>query len=125
MTLTRIDIDEDALSEAMRLSGAKTKKDTVNLALREFAARHRRVAAVEHFATLAAGWDFEGWQHRRVAKKLRRNNPPSPRLAALWRILRTLRCEDPGQSSFPGVIGSSTAACRMPPFGARTLDEYE
>jgi Arc/MetJ family transcription regulator len=69
VTLTRIDIDEDALSEAMRLSGAKTKKDTVNLALREFAARHRRVAAVEHFATLAAGWDFEGWQHRRVAKK--------------------------------------------------------
>jgi hypothetical protein len=30
----------------MRLSGAKTKKDTVNLALREFAARHRRVAAL-------------------------------------------------------------------------------
>ena len=34
MALTQIDIDEDALSEAMRLSGAKTKKDTVNLALR-------------------------------------------------------------------------------------------
>ena len=37
MALTQIDIDEDALNEAMRLSGAKTKKDTVNLALREFA----------------------------------------------------------------------------------------
>ena len=44
MALTQIDIDEDALNEAMRLSGAKTKKDTVNLALREFAGRHRRVA---------------------------------------------------------------------------------
>ena len=69
MTLTQIDIDDDALSEAMRLSGAKTKKDTVNLALREFAARHRRVAALEHFATLAEGWDFEGWQRRRTAEK--------------------------------------------------------
>ena len=64
VTLTQIDIDDDALGEAMRLSGAKTKKDTVNLALREFAARHRRVAALEHFATLAEGWDFEGWQRR-------------------------------------------------------------
>jgi Bacterial antitoxin of type II TA system, VapB len=42
MALTQIDIDEDALAEAMRLSGAKTKKETVNLALREFAGRHRR-----------------------------------------------------------------------------------
>ena len=69
MTLTQIDIDDDALSEAMRLSGAKTKKDTVNLALREFAARHRRVEALEHFATLAEGWDFEGWQRQRAADK--------------------------------------------------------
>jgi len=69
VTLTQIDIDDDALGEAMRLSGAKTKKDTVNLALREFAARHRRVAALEHFATLAEGWDFEGWQRQRAADK--------------------------------------------------------
>jgi Arc/MetJ family transcription regulator len=69
VALTQIDIDDDALGEAMRLSGAKTKKDTVNLALREFAARHRRVAALEHFATLAEGWDFEGWQRQRTAEK--------------------------------------------------------
>jgi Arc/MetJ family transcription regulator len=67
--LTQIDIDEDALAEAMRLSGARTKKDTVNLALREFAARHRRFAALEHYASLAAGWDFEGWEQRRAAEK--------------------------------------------------------
>lgn len=36
-----IDLDEEALAEVMRLSGARTKKDTVNLALREYAARHR------------------------------------------------------------------------------------
>jgi Arc/MetJ family transcription regulator len=69
VALTQIDIDDDALAEAMRLSGAKTKKDTVNLALREFAARHRRVAALEHYARLAAGWDFEGWEHQRAAEK--------------------------------------------------------
>ena len=70
MALTQIDLDEDALTEAMRLSGAKTKKETVNLALREFAARHRRVAALEHYAELAAAWDFEGWEHRRGAGKV-------------------------------------------------------
>jgi Arc/MetJ family transcription regulator len=69
VALTQIDIDEDALIEAMRLSGAKTKKDTVNVALREFAARHRRLAALDHYASLAAGWDFEGWQQRRTAEK--------------------------------------------------------
>ena len=69
MALTQIDIDEDALIEAMRLSGAKTKKDTVNLALREFTARHRRLAALDHYASVAAGWDFEGWQQRRAAEK--------------------------------------------------------
>jgi Arc/MetJ family transcription regulator len=69
LALTQIDIDDDALNEAMRLSGTKTKKDTVNLALREFAARHRRVAALEHYAALASNWDFEDWEHRRAAEK--------------------------------------------------------
>ena len=69
MAVTQIDIDEEALTEAMRLSGAKTKKETVNLALREYAARHRRVAALEHYAAQAAGWDFEDWAQRRAAEK--------------------------------------------------------
>jgi Arc/MetJ family transcription regulator len=69
VALTQVDIDEEALAEAMRLSGARTKKETVNLALREYAARHRRVAALEHYATLAKGWDFERWEHRRAAEK--------------------------------------------------------
>jgi Arc/MetJ family transcription regulator len=69
MTLTQIDIDADALAEAMRLSGARTKKETVNLALREFAARHRRIAALEHFAEKAADWDYAEWARRRAAEK--------------------------------------------------------
>jgi Arc/MetJ family transcription regulator len=69
VTVTQIDIDDDALAEAMRLSGAKTKKDTVNLALREFAARHRRVEALEQYAAAAEGWDYEGWRRQREADK--------------------------------------------------------
>jgi Arc/MetJ family transcription regulator len=69
VTLTQIDIDPDALEEAMRLSGARTKKDTVNLALREFAARHRRIAALEHYSDLAADWDYADWARRRAAEK--------------------------------------------------------
>ncbi len=69
MTLTQIDLDEDALAEAMRLAGTRTKKDTVNLALREFAARHRRIAALEHYASLAAGWDYQDWERRRADEK--------------------------------------------------------
>lgn len=69
MSVTQIDIDEDALSEAMRLAGTRTKKDTVNLALREYAARHRRVEALERYAAAAQTWDYEGWQQLRESDK--------------------------------------------------------
>ena len=69
MTVTQIDVDDDALTEAMRLSGAKSKKDTVNLALREYAARHRRIAALEHHAATALDWDYEGWSELHTASK--------------------------------------------------------
>lgn len=62
MSVTQIDLDDDARTEAMRLSGAKSTKDTVNLALREYAARHRRIAALEHHASVAEGWDCDGWR---------------------------------------------------------------
>ncbi|MBR8740893.1 type II toxin-antitoxin system VapB family antitoxin [Nocardiopsis sp. MG754419] len=41
MSPTWIDIDDEALREAMRFSGARTLDDAVNLALRVYAARHR------------------------------------------------------------------------------------
>ncbi|MEV8513581.1 type II toxin-antitoxin system VapB family antitoxin [Dactylosporangium sp. NPDC051484] len=69
MTVTEIDLDDDALAEAMRLSGARSKKETVNLALREFAARHRRIAALDHYVAAAQAWDYEGWQEMRSAGK--------------------------------------------------------
>jgi Arc/MetJ family transcription regulator len=69
MAVTQVDLDEEALAEAMRLSGARTKEDTVNLALREYAARHRRIAALDHFATLSRSWDYEGWQRLRATDR--------------------------------------------------------
>jgi Arc/MetJ family transcription regulator len=67
VSVTQVDLDDEALAEAMRLSGAKSKKDTVNLALREYAARHRRIAALDRYATAAEDWDYEAWQAMRAA----------------------------------------------------------
>lgn len=69
MSVTRIDLDDDALNEAMRLSGSKTKKETVNVALREYAARHRRMGALDTFATKAEQWDYESYRQLRAETK--------------------------------------------------------
>lgn len=69
MAVTQIDLDEEALAQAMQLSGARTKKDTVNIALREYAERHRRVASLERYADMAQEWDHDAWQRQRAADK--------------------------------------------------------
>jgi hypothetical protein len=40
--LTNIDIDEELIAQAMQLSGARTKREAVDRALREMVARARR-----------------------------------------------------------------------------------
>ncbi|OUC96807.1 type II toxin-antitoxin system VapB family antitoxin [Streptosporangium minutum] len=44
MTITRIDIDDEALAEAMRMLGTSSAEDAVNTALREYVARVERIA---------------------------------------------------------------------------------
>lgn len=44
---TNIDIDEDVLREAQRITGARTKRETVDLALRELVARNRRLGILD------------------------------------------------------------------------------
>lgn len=44
---TNIDIDDEVIAEAQRLTGARTKRETVDLALRELVARHRRLGILE------------------------------------------------------------------------------
>lgn len=59
MTKVLIDIDDDALAEASELLGTKTKKDTVNTALRETAQHLRRAKALARLAELGEGGAFD------------------------------------------------------------------
>jgi Arc/MetJ family transcription regulator len=56
MSVTQIDIDEDALERAMTLSGAKTKKEAVNLALRFYAEKQERAARIARHFERARHW---------------------------------------------------------------------
>ena len=49
---TNLAIDEDLLREALRLGKQRTKKATVNEALREYIQRRQRLKAVELFGTI-------------------------------------------------------------------------
>lgn len=52
MTKMLIDVDDEALAEASELLGTRTKKDTVNTALRETAQHLRRARALARLAEL-------------------------------------------------------------------------
>ncbi|WP_391858178.1 type II toxin-antitoxin system VapB family antitoxin [Streptomyces silvisoli] len=56
---TVIDIDEEALALAARALGTKTKKDTVNAALHEVAARVRREEALRDLVEMAEDGVFD------------------------------------------------------------------
>jgi Arc/MetJ family transcription regulator len=59
MTKSLIDLDDDALAEAAALFGTKTKKDTVNTALREAAQRLRRLQALDRLNEMGKAGDFD------------------------------------------------------------------
>jgi Arc/MetJ family transcription regulator len=44
---TNIEIDDEVMAEAQRLTGVRTKRDTVDLALRELVARHHRLGILD------------------------------------------------------------------------------
>jgi len=44
---TNIDIDDSILQEAQRLIGTRTKRETVDVALRELVSRHRQIGILE------------------------------------------------------------------------------
>jgi Arc/MetJ family transcription regulator len=56
MAVTQIDIDQDALDRVMALSKARTKKDAVNLALRQYADRQERAARIGRHFERAQNW---------------------------------------------------------------------
>ena len=59
MSITQIDLDDDALTAAMHLMGTTTKKETVNTALREYVARVERLQAAERLAARGARGEFD------------------------------------------------------------------
>lgn len=44
---TNIEIDDEVLREAQRITGARTKRETVDVALRELVARQRRLGILD------------------------------------------------------------------------------
>ncbi|TXI41468.1 MAG: type II toxin-antitoxin system VapB family antitoxin [Mycobacterium sp.] len=69
MSVTQIDLDDQALAEVMRLAGVHTKKEAVNLALREYAEKFRRVEALARSREQAKHWDYDGWLAARAEEK--------------------------------------------------------
>jgi Arc/MetJ family transcription regulator len=49
---TNLAIDEELLNDALRIGGYKTKRETVNEALREFIQRRQRLRLVELFGKI-------------------------------------------------------------------------
>ncbi|HMS74023.1 type II toxin-antitoxin system VapB family antitoxin [Gordonia sp. (in: high G+C Gram-positive bacteria)] len=58
---TNLAIDPELLEHALRVSGERTKKATVTLALQEFIARREQAAILDLFGTL--DWD-EGFDYK-------------------------------------------------------------
>ncbi|WP_328771377.1 type II toxin-antitoxin system VapB family antitoxin [Streptomyces sp. NBC_00286] len=59
MAKTLIDIDEDLLTEAAIVFGTKTKRDTVNAALKEGVERKKHALALARLAARADAGDFD------------------------------------------------------------------
>ena len=72
MTVTQIDLDDQALAEAAKLLGTSTKKDTVNSALRELVARVKRINALEKLSDRAQRGEFDTAIAEREAVKAAR-----------------------------------------------------
>ncbi|MER7457113.1 type II toxin-antitoxin system VapB family antitoxin [Micromonospora sp. NPDC126480] len=59
MSKILVDVDDEALADAAEAFGTKTKKDTVNVALREGASRLRRAKALAELARRGEAGDFD------------------------------------------------------------------
>jgi Arc/MetJ family transcription regulator len=64
---TNLAINDQLLEEALRIGGQRTKKATVNEALREYVQRRKRLGALEAFGTIAMdpAYDYKKLRRRR------------------------------------------------------------
>lgn len=63
---TNLAIDDSLLNKALKIGGRKTRKDTVNEALREFIVRRERQKVLDLFGTVDY---FEDYEPKRARKK--------------------------------------------------------
>ena len=64
---TNIEINDDLMREVLRLTGVKTKREAVELALRELVARHRQLGVLKLRGRVDWTGDLEA---SRAARKL-------------------------------------------------------
>ncbi len=62
---TNLAIDDSLLIQAQKAGGLKTKKDTVNLALKEFIARRKQEEITGLFGSIEYGPDYDYKKSRR------------------------------------------------------------
>ena len=67
MIKTPIEIDQEALETAAEVLGTKTKKDTVNAALKEVGQRLTRLRALAALGEMADRGDFDEFLGRKPA----------------------------------------------------------
>ncbi|MBS9534978.1 type II toxin-antitoxin system VapB family antitoxin [Mycobacterium sp. M1] len=56
MAVTQIDLDDQTLADVMRIAGVHTKKEAVNLALRDYVDRFSRLEALARSREHAKNW---------------------------------------------------------------------
>ena len=75
MSTTQIELDQGLLDQAATILGTKTKKDTVNAALREVGQRPERLRALARLGEMADQGDFDDFLGNKAA--YRRQVPPA------------------------------------------------
>jgi len=56
---TNLAIDPELLQKALEVSGLRTKKDTVNLALKELINRHKQLEIIDFFGKMDPDPDYD------------------------------------------------------------------
>ncbi|MGC0417478.1 type II toxin-antitoxin system VapB family antitoxin [Embleya sp. AB8] len=78
MSVTRIEFDDETLAEAMRLTGAATKTETLNAVLREYVAA-KRLAALEDLVERGRRGEFDQAAEAYAARKAALRKEPHRR----------------------------------------------
>ncbi|MFT4925570.1 MAG: hypothetical protein ACI8WB_001663 [Phenylobacterium sp.] len=61
---TNLALDSKLLDQALKIGGFNTPKETVNAALKEFIAKHKRVEIIELFGKMPCDDDYDYKQGR-------------------------------------------------------------